>query len=420
MGKPFRKAGRGLAAASGFDKLTGQYARFVRADALYNTAAILSGTFLNVFLLRATGGASAMTAYNLVNSLAVCALMTAAVFLLRRMGVNRCQQAAFLFQGAAFLLLALTAQSGEKTIYLASVLLGAGGACYYLCYQLMLMGYAPDRDRDAAFAALNLSGIVLGLGVPLIAGFVINRFESLAGYRVLFFLSAAASGAGLWASARLAKLPLAGGGRAGLPAFAPAFFALTGTREGRLSMIATLCFTTRSIVIRYFTSYLGYTILKTESAMGVAQAVTGLVGVAASVLYARHVKPHSRSAVMACAALALMAASLALRVSVSVAVWMVFLVVSSATTVFLDGPPLAAHLALMERQPALRDAAPEATAMREVFVGVGNVLGLLPMVFLRDAQVLPAAPWVMAGCAALLLVGAACVRGLWKAVNTPA
>jgi YQGE family putative transporter len=348
--------------------------------------------------------------------------MIAAVWAARRASVLRAQRLGLIVQCAAYAMLGMFAFAAERVSVPAAVLIGAASACYYISYTPMMLAYTSNDGRDAALGALNLINTLIGLLAPVLTGFVISGFAGLNGYRLLFFISAFISLACLAQSYRLD--PIGSQGMGCSPAqpeggartyFVETARAMASDPLACAAMLATFAYASRFALFTYFGSLLGYAALGSESSMGVTGLIGGIVAMCASFAYGKYVKPLSRGGVMIGAAMLLIAGVALIAFRLNVWTWIAYTVCVSSTTVFLDAPPLAAHLAVVNRSAALERAAPEVTTIREFVYGAGYAISFIPVMLTRDPSSRAAA--ILLAAAALQIVPAICVRYISKKIS---
>ncbi|GHU73533.1 hypothetical protein AGMMS49992_12410 [Clostridia bacterium] len=371
-----------LRTKSGFGGLDKVFARFVTVDMLYNGAEILSGAFFNIFLLRATGDAAVMMRFSILQHMIMPFVMVAGVWVARRLSVSAVQKMGFAAQIIAYAMLSLGASAPERVAIPAALVLGAAGACYYISYSPMLLRYSSDSSRDAGLAALHIGGTLLALIMPVLTGLFINSFSDLAGYRVLFAGSAAIALACLCVSFKLAPLKMADVGRR--TRFKEALKRMRANRLTRYTMLATATYASRFSVFTFFASLLGYQTMGSERAMGFVGLAASLVGLGASVLYGKFVKPRSRGNAMLIAVAVLGGCVGLIIARLNVWTWVLYTIGTQATRLFIDTPPLSAHLSVVSKDPDLDALTPEITALREGIYTLGYVVSSLPILFMAD------------------------------------
>jgi hypothetical protein len=398
-------------------KLNKLFARFLAVDVLYNGAGILSGAFFNVFLLRATGDAAAMMRFNILQHIALPFVMIAAVWVSRRLSVSAAQKMGFVAQIIAYSTLALGASAPERAVIPAAIVLGAGSACYFISYSPMLLRYSTDSSMDAGLAALHIGGVLLTLVMPVMTGLFINSFQDLTGYRVLFAGSAVVAAACLCVSFTLAPLKMAddGHGTRFLARFKEALRQMRLNPLSKYTMLATASYAPRHAVFTFFASLLGYHTLGSERTMGFVALAANLAGLGASVIYGRFVKPRSRGNVMLIAAGVLGGCVGLIMTRLNIWTWVIYSIGVESTVMFLDTPPLSAHLAVVSNDPKLNALTPEVTAIREFIYTAGYVLSSLPILFMSDPANYAGA--ILLVVAVTLTIPALCLKAMSRRLS---
>jgi len=391
---------------AGFGSLDRRFARFLAVDFLFNAAGALSGFFFNIFLLRATADVKAIARFNILQHAAIPVFMIGAVWAARRVSVLYAQRLGLIVQCAAYLMLGLLAAHAAVAAIPAAAMLGAASACYYISYTPMLLTYTTNDNRDPALGALNLVNTVIGLLTPPLTGLFISGFADLLGYRLLFFVSAAVSLTCLRNSFKLAPTLAPEGGLH--TRFSETIKAMLRNHLECAAMLATFAYASRFALFTYFGSLLGYRALGSESAMGILGLAGGIAALGASVAYSRTVRPSSRGNWMIGATGVVLSGVSLIAFKLNILTWVIYTLCVSVTTVFLDAPPLASHLSVVDDDPALSSSAPEVTTIREFIYAAGYALSFLPAFIARSPEA--STINILIGAALFQLVPAMCVR----------
>ena len=258
----------------------------------YNAAALLAGTFLSIFLWRASHDLAPIAVYSGLSALMIPVAFLANGLLWRGLGAGASIRLGLFGNGAVYLLILLLGNDAPHWVVALGLLRGVAEGFYWSGFHLVSYDTTSDRDRDRYFGAQATATWFLTAALPPAAGAIIVAGTQVGGpyrgYQLIFALAAVLL---------MAAMVLAGR----LP---------SGTRE-RLSMprVARLVrrnpdwqWVTQARLADGFTgslmglvlTVLTYLLLKNEQQVGNFNGLMGLLGVGISLGLAAFMKPKHR------------------------------------------------------------------------------------------------------------------------------
>ncbi|MBM7717621.1 YQGE family putative transporter [Bacillus thermophilus] len=158
---------------------------------LYSLSIALSNTFVNIFLWKQSGKFLDIGIYNLA-----IVVMQPLTFILAGRWAKKVDRVIVLRIGVIFLALffmvvLFLGAGAERHLVMLGSLLGIGYGFYWLAYNVLTFEITEPETRDlfnGFLGTLSSAGGVIG---PISAGFIITRFESNAGYTLIFAISLA-------------------------------------------------------------------------------------------------------------------------------------------------------------------------------------------------------------------------------------
>ncbi|WAA10408.1 MFS transporter [Fervidibacillus albus] len=156
---------------------------------IYSLSVALSNTFVNVYLWKKTGNFFHLGFYNFL--LAMVQLIT---FIIAGKVAKRVDRIIVLRIGVVFLAIffvtvLLTGNSAGNYLFILGGLLGIGYGFYWLAYNVLTFEITEPENRDFFNGFLGVLSSAGGMIGPLLAGFIISKFEQYTGYTIIFSLS---------------------------------------------------------------------------------------------------------------------------------------------------------------------------------------------------------------------------------------
>ena len=388
-----------------------QRARFmVLIHGAYTAANLLAGTFLSIFLWRASHDLTPIAVYSGLSALTIPVAFIANGLLWRGMGAGASIRLGLFGNGSIYLLVLLLGSRSPQWVAVLGLLKGLAEGFYWSGFHLVSYDTTCDRDRDRYFGAQATASWLLTAALPPAAGAIIVAGSRVGGtyrgYELVF---------GLAAVLLMAAMVLAG--------------RLPSAARERLSVrrVATLVrrnpdwqWVTRARLTDGFTgsllglvlSILTYLVLKNEQQVGNFNGVMGLLGVGISFGLATFMKPRQRTLYALVGGSLLVLSTLLLPLYLTGWALVIFGLLRA-----VGGPLHGNTLAPVALQVIDRDPAPQ--AMRydyivhsELCLGIGRVLsiGCFLLLAAPQNQMLLARIVVVIAGAAPILIWAAFAR----------
>jgi len=376
----------------------------------YNASNLLAGTFLSIFLWRASHDLAPIAIYSGLSALMIPAAFVANGLVWRRMGAGASIRLGLFGNGFSYLLILLLGSAAPHWVVVLGLLRGVSEGFYWSGFHLVTYDTTSDRDRDRYFGAQATASLLLTATLPPAAGAIIVAGTHVGGtdrgYQLVFALSAVVL---------MAAMVLAG--------------QLPSSARQRLSLrrVATLArrnpdwrWVTRARLADGFTgsliglvlTILMFLVLKNEQEVGNLNGLMGLLGVAISLGLAAFMKPQHR---IACALVG--GALLVLSTFLLPLYLTAWAIVGFGLLRAIGGPLHGNALAPVALQVIDRDPAPQVMRYdyivhQELCLGIGRVLSIGCFLLLAGPmnQMLLARIVVVVAGAAPILIWAAFAR----------
>ncbi|MCL2559072.1 MAG: hypothetical protein FWE07_01180 [Turicibacter sp.] len=165
--------------------------KFLLAVGILATAAmIVAGTFVNVFLIRATeGNLGLLVVQNIINSITLLIAFVGGSKLLAKIAITTLLKIGI--ASMAFYFIAILILQDNVATFLIPLALfnGLGGGLYWFATNLLIAKVIKESEQGRYFGFQQTAGSIFGVITPAISGFIITRFTDLTGYYILFGIS---------------------------------------------------------------------------------------------------------------------------------------------------------------------------------------------------------------------------------------
>jgi YQGE family putative transporter len=376
----------------------------------YTAANLLAGTFLAIFLWRASHNLAPIALYSGLSALMIPLTFIANGLLWRGLGAGASIRLGLFGNGLGYLVILLLGDHALTWLVALGLIRGISEGFYWSGFHLVTYDTTSDRDRDRYFGAQATASLFLTAALPPAAGAIIvagTRIGGLyRGYELVFALAAVLLTAAMVIAGRLPS----------------------SARE-RLSVrrVATLArrnpdwrWVTRARLADGFTgslvglvlTILTFLVLKNEQQVGNFNGLVGLLGVGISLGLAAFMKPRHR---IACALVG--GALLVLSTFLLPLYLTAWAIVGFGLLRAIGGPlhgnalaPVA--LQVIDRDPAAKAMRYDYIVHQELCLGIGRVLSIGCFLLLAAPinQMLLARIVVVVAGAAPLVIWAAFAR----------
>lgn len=341
-----------------------------------------TNTFINTFLMKATGSTEGVMLYNIVLAMVQPFAMVASVYVMRRKTPLFTQRIGILLYAAVFVTLAVTGEQGVRYIMYISAILSVANGFFFTTYSLQLLSYTQDSSRDADYGLQVVLGNVTGLVLPTLSGLLLAVFSDFTGYRILFLIGLTVSVTALYFSTKLSPLK-ASADQSGLK---KALKAVTHSKAALAAMLSSTANGFYDGTMLFFLNMLIYAVVANEALVGISSTCASIAAIVASAIYVRAVRPKLRAKSILLSVGAAMLLTLSLLVSLSPVIMFILNMAISGLHVFFSNPSLTAYYGVAEHEPGLEGLGAEVHTIREFWYGSGRVIGILMTMFCMNFE----------------------------------
>ena len=376
----------------------------------YTAANLLAGTFLSIFLWRASHDLTPIAVYSGLSALMIPIAFVANGLLWRGLGAGASIRLGLFGNGCSYLVILMLGNDAPHWVVALGLMRGMAEGFYWSGFHLVSYDTTCDRDRDRYFGAQATASWILTAALPPAAGAIIVAGTHVGGtyrgYQLVFALAAVL----LMAAMVLAgRLPSSARERLSVRRVA-----MLGRRnpDWRWVTRARLADGFTGSLVGLVLTILMFLVLKNEQQVGNFTGLMGLLGVGISLGLAAFMKPKHR---IACALVG--GALLVLSTFLLPLYLTAWAIVGFGLLRAIGGPLHGNALAPLALQVIDRDPTPQAMRYdyivhQELCLGIGRVLSIGCFLLLATPmnQMLLARIVVVVAGAAPILIWAAFAR----------
>ncbi len=340
----------------------------------FSVVSMAYGTFLNTFLMHATGDSQSVMVFNIILAACQPVSMIAAVFTVRHLSAALSQQIGLGLIALSNLYLFLAVENAIEHIYAVAAIQSVANGFYFTTYACQYVSYTTNANRDRAAGLSSMVSNILSLVFSMGSSLLFSVRPGYAGYRLLFLFALAISLSAFVISFRLAPVNTVSAGRRSY--YIHALKTLWSNRYARSSMVVTLLDGVRVGVMAFYLNVLLYSMIDSETLIGINTFLSTLAGVLASAAYARFIGLNRRYRSAKISIIAMLIATVLLGLGLTPATIIIYSFLNGFMLPFYSTPLLNAYWTVLERLPDLNDCRPETHAVREIYYAAGRVMGI--------------------------------------------
>lgn len=261
----------------------------------------------------------------------------------------------------------------SSLMYVMGALSGLGQGFYWSGHNVLLTLYSTPRNRAVGLGIVGIIQGVMTLLVPLISGWVIQLMPEMIGYRVMFGIAMGVVAVQFYFMNKLQ--PVA---RKHKPHdFRFAFKLVTHKLTLKLMLAFEMVRGLRDGAFAFFLNMVLFEIVTSESLVGFNSFLTGVVSIIAAWAFGKLTTPETRVRNSAIAVAGLFGFCLLLLLKVNAAIIILFGVVNTFLSFFLNNSAVSYTFDLVGQNETLRGVMTELMGFRQTALDIGRVSGLV-------------------------------------------
>ncbi|TVY07668.1 MFS transporter [Paenibacillus cremeus] len=169
--------------------LSGQSKLLLTVNGLFAAANALSGTFVNVYLWKASKDFSLIGWFTLIHHLTMAITFWLAGKWVKEHNKMNCLRAGVAIAALFYLLVLWFGARAAHYFVPLGMVLGLSSGFFWLAFNVVYFEVTDPDNRDRFNGWAGLLGSTAGMIAPWISGFLIVRMQAASGYRLIFTLS---------------------------------------------------------------------------------------------------------------------------------------------------------------------------------------------------------------------------------------
>jgi len=170
-------------------KLDGQTRLLLLVNGLFVAASLFSGTFLGVYIWKASRDFALLGWFTLVTHVCMAVTSWVAGFWVKRGRSGTCLRTGIGVSAVFYGLVLLLGKQAVHYIVLLGIAQGIGIGLFWLGFNIIYFEATDADNRDRFNGMTGLTGSLLGMVAPWCAGYLISHTAGGSGYRYMFMAS---------------------------------------------------------------------------------------------------------------------------------------------------------------------------------------------------------------------------------------
>lgn len=343
---------------------------------VFTLAIALSNSFVNVYVWKQTKSFVVIGVYNLATS-----VLQPLTFILAGRLAKRIDRAWILRLGVIFLALffvavLLSGTHASRYIFLLGGCLGVGYGFYWLAYNVLTFEITEPHTRDIFNGFLGILSSFSGMIGPIVAGYIISRNVGDEGYMIVFGLSFFLFIIGIGCSFFLSKREMIGE-----YGFRVIWKELKANVAWRNICYAHVTQGLREGVFIFLISMYVYLVTGSELALGKFGLISSGISFVGYYIVSHFLKEHNRKKAILVAGVVMAFAVLILLYHVTYMKLIIYAGIIAVAYPLLSVPFVSMTYDVIGRGYKAREFRIEYIVIREIFLNLGRILGIIIFIF---------------------------------------
>ena len=171
------------------ERLTGQSWLLLAVHALFVIASSLSGTFLGVYLWKASHNFAAIGWFTLLTHLCMALTFWIAGYVVKKGYTLLCFRIGIALSAGFYAIVLLLGTSAVHYIWLLGLVQGLATGLFWLVFNVIYFEVSEPDTRDRFNGWMGIFGAIAGMVAPWCSGILISHMNAERGYRMVFMIS---------------------------------------------------------------------------------------------------------------------------------------------------------------------------------------------------------------------------------------
>ncbi len=351
----------------------GKTLRYMLLRIIFTAGCTILNLFISTFLLKSYGSFSGeLITYNLIMRTVQPVGVFVALVLTRKFAPKLTQAMGLLLFLLSLILLCAFGDGVSGLYPLFAVLLGVADAFFYGVNTMQMLAFTKDENRDQFNGILGLISGIISLVLPILSGYTIQYFQDFTGYRIIFGFAAVCIAVSLFFTMGL-NVPMP----KKTASIGSTLKRILGNGNCMRCIIANALTHCRASVLGTFLTMLVYNLISNEAIIGLRSSLSSIAGLVSVALYGMFIRSGNRTKGSVLAMGLVLLPCIWMLFEVNVAVLMVFTVVYSFASTFMDTPNSFTYYKAVEALNIHGDAGAAVQLAADIFVAIVTNSGFL-------------------------------------------
>lgn len=385
MNRGYARIKSRVADALGTAVLSRQFAAFAGVHTCFLIFTNLHGIFINTLLIRLTNDSSVTLWYNVIFYFCFAVSMPLGAIYMRKTSPSVSSRTGiflYILMYIAFFALMFTGKLSQG-VPLIAVLSAFAATAYWIAYNVMLIEFSGENERDVAISLMGMSGGLVSMVMPTLSGVVIAAFRGMTGYYVMFGISLAVAVLTILLS--ITKVP-AIASKTRRTYFKIALHDIVTTRVWRICMTCEFVKGLREGTFAFFLNVLLFELVKNEALIGLNTFLSALLAILANWTISRFLRPAHRVRWILTSVTVLFTASLLLFFKLDTMTVILMSVINAFFNITLLNPITSILFSLFGRTAHGAQAKYEFLGIKDLCLGIGRGVGVIIVLLFPRTQ----------------------------------
>ncbi|MBW5446027.1 MFS transporter [Cohnella sp. CFH 77786] len=206
-----------LGNTSGNGRLDGQTRLLLLVNGLFVTATMISGTFLGIYIWKATHNFVLLGWFTLLTHVFMAITFWVGGCWAKRGRSGTCLRIGIAVSACFYGIVLLLGKGAAHYVWLLGMVQGIAVGMFWLGFNVVYFEATDARNRDKFNGLTGVTGSLVGMAAPWASGYLISHMSGERGYRIMFMVSLGVFVAGVLVSFLLHNRKMEGRYEWGLP-----------------------------------------------------------------------------------------------------------------------------------------------------------------------------------------------------------
>lgn len=361
-----------------FKSFTPQVKYYLIMNTFFSFGNALSGIFLSVFLWRLDDTFTLLATYSLFFSISIMLNFSICARLARKTSPMTTLRVGIVFYIITYFIIILFQTSLDKYVMLLGITLGLAVSLYSVGAHMAVLDLTTNHKRDKF---LYIQGVVVTAGSligPLFSGFLIEQFEGVTGYFIVFSATCIFFVLAIVASFKIKGKPI------GQKSYFWDVIKKPSKEWKRMYLVMFGDGIVSGVYGTFLVSMMIFIVVGGELKLGIFNFFAEIVSLIGFLLLAKISNPERRILIYSIGSISLFISSLILSIFPVLFGLVLFILVKPIASNMIGTTMNAFIYAAIEKDPDYDKRRLDYIVVREIPLGIGRIIGILIFLWMRN------------------------------------